>query len=790
MENISYKFPPQQLPYSQKGKKWRKQCVDFACNHTFLASGVNRKSVLHKQLNYNLLDGILDMNDVELILNPMGIKDDLIPKKIQHYPIINSKLDVLSGEESKRLFDYKVVVADPNSITEASDAKKQELLQELQSLIESTSSSEEELTQRLEELSKYYTYTWQDIREVRANRLLKHYSTENNFANMFNAGFTDAEAVGEELYQCDIVGGAPVLERLDPRQVTVVRSSHSNKIEDADMIIIESYWSPGKIIDYYYDVLTPADRKYIEELCDSSVTGTDTDEMGNLHEKNGFVYVGDTRLNDKQVLNALFETPDSYNIHSVYDFDGNIRVVRVYWKSRRKIKKVTSYDLVTGEEVVNFRTENYVINKDLGEKEEIFWVNEAWEGTKIGENIYVNIRPRPVQYNTISNPSRCHFGIIGSLYTTRDSAPYSMVDRMKPFNYLYDVTHDRLNRALAKNYGKILEMDLSLVPDGWEVDKWLYFIRKDGIAVKNSFNEGKGPFSGKPAGGLNNASKGVIDLDTGNTIQQYINILEFLKIEMTEVVGISKQREGQISNRETVGGVERATLQSSHITEWIFNTHEDIKKRVLEAFIETAKVALKGKKEIFQYILPDAAQQMVEIDGDEFAESDYNLIVDNSQQTQELAQRMDTYIQAALQNQQINFSTALKMFASCSLAEKMRMVENNEKELQQRAQQMQEQEFQVRQQEIQAKAQAEQRKLDMQNTLNERDNDTKLTIAMLQAESQNQEDNTEPDSNLSREQLLEKMREFDERLAFDKENAKEDRKLKREQIHSKTTQKK
>jgi hypothetical protein len=37
-----------------------------------------------------------------------------------------------------------------------------------------------------------------------------------------------------------------------------------------------------------------------------------------------------------------------------------------------------------------------------------------------------------------------------------------------------------------------------------------------------------------------------------------------------------------------------------------------------------------------------------------------------------------------MQNQMINFSTALKMFTSCSLAEKMRMIENNERELQQR----------------------------------------------------------------------------------------------------------
>jgi hypothetical protein len=36
--------------------------------------------------------------------------------------------------------------------------------------------------------------------------------------------------------------------------------------------------------------------------------------------------------------------------------------------------------------------------------------------------------------------------------------------------------------------------------------------------------------------------------------------MEFIKMEMSEVAGISKQREGQISQRETVGGVERATL--------------------------------------------------------------------------------------------------------------------------------------------------------------------------------------------------------------------------------------
>ena len=793
MDSVMHTFPAQQLPFTKKGKKWRKQCVDFACDHTFLLSGANRESVLHKQINYDLFNGVLHMDDLELVLNPTKLRNDLIPEKIQHYPIINAKLNVLIGEESKRLFDYRVIITDPNSISEANKAKQEELLADLQQLIEATSVSEEQFAQKLEALNQYYTYTWQDFREERANILVNHYNKENNFSVMFNAGFKDGLIAGEEVYFCDIVGGEPVIEKLDPRTITVLGSSYSNKIEDADMVILENYWSPGKIIDTYYDSLSEEDRKYIENITKTALTGSDTDEMGNWHDAGAYVYLGQDTVarTPSALISEIFGTAGRITSSNPYDIDGNIRVIRVFWKSRRKIKKVTSYDPMNGEEVINFYPETYVPNKDLGEKEEIFWINEAWEGTKIGNDVYVNVRPRPVQFNRLSNPSKCHFGVIGSIYSTNGDKPYSMVDMMKPYNYLYDAVNDRLIHAIAQNYGKLLKFDMALVPDGWEVDKWLYYARKDKIAVVDSFNSpNEGPATGKLAGGLNIASNGVIDMEDGNIIQQYLNILEFLKNQMSEVVGITRQREGQIFNRETVGGVERATLQSSHITEWVFTTHEDIKRRVLECFIEVAKIAMKGRNKKFQYITPDFAQRMVEIDGDEFAEADYGIVVDSSAQSQELSQKMDGMIQAAMQNQMINFSTALKMFSSCSMAEKMRMIERSEQEIQQRQQEAQQQQMQAQQMEMQMNAQVEQQKMELENALNERDNDTKLTIAAMQSASNEDIEAGESDTNA----LLEKMREFDlkiqldrDRLAFDKDKADKDRKVKEKQIQARKT---
>ena len=52
---------------------------------------------------------------------------------------------------------------------------------------------------------------------------------------------------------------------------------------------------------------------------------------------------------------------------NVFDEDGNIRVVKVLWKSRRKMLKVTKLNKF-GNEEVTLEDENFQINKDLGEK--------------------------------------------------------------------------------------------------------------------------------------------------------------------------------------------------------------------------------------------------------------------------------------------------------------------------------------------------------------------------------------------------------------------------------------
>ena len=794
-------LPPQQLPFHRKTKKWRKQIVDWADSKTFFNYSPVRNSVIHKKINYDLLNGKLHMQDLEMVINPENQSAGFIPDKIQHYPIMNSKLNVLRGEESKRVFDFRVIITNPNSISEIENTKKEELLQRLQQMMANSAQSEEEFNQELEKLNDYFTYEWQDYREIRANALLNHYVKEYNMPLLFNNGFMDAMTVGEEIYQCDIVGGEPVIMKVDPLKIRIFKSGYSNKIEDADMIILEDYWSPGQVIDTFYDVLTQKDIEYIEKA-PYTLGQASADSMDNIDDRAGFVnnyMIGDEITSQEGFFWDPLGTADGVNSSLLpFDMVGNIRVLRVYWKSRRRIKKVKSYDPETGEEIFNFYPETYVIDKDNGEEEQILYINEAWEATKIGEKIYVNMRPKVVQYNKLSSPSRCHFGIVGSIYNLNGNRPFSLVDMMKNYNYLYDVVHDRLNKFMAKNWGKILRLDIAKIPKGWNIEKWMYYAKANGLAVEDSFREGNiGAATGKLAGAMNNASSGIIDAEFGNSIQSQINLLEFIKMEMSDVAGISRQREGQISNRETVGGVERATLQSSHITEYLFIQHDDVKKRALECFLETAKIALKGRSKKFQYILSDSSMRVMDIDGDEFAESDYGLLVDNGQGTQELSQKLDMLAQAALQNQTLSFSTIMKLYNSSSLAEKQRIVENDERKIQERNAQAQQQQLEVQQQEAQMKQEAEMAKMQLEDTLNQRDNETKILVAQIAASVKVNQGDTdgiqEPMSEEAREKLKEQIRQFNakleldrERLNFDKDKAKTDAELKRQQINKKS----
>ena len=162
-----------------------------------------------------------------------------------------------------------------------------------------------------------------------------------------------------------------------------------------------------------------------------------------------------------------------------------------------------------------------------------------------------------------------------------------------------------------------------------------------------------------------------------------------------------------------------------------FFIHDDVKKRTLECFLETAKIALRGRNKKFQYILPDSSIELVEIEGDQFAEADFGLVVDSSQGAQEFKSQLETLAQAALQNQSLRFSTITKLFSTSSLAEKQRIIEKGEEEMIQSSQEQQQAEQEMAQQQLEAQEAQMMMQLEHQERMNIRDSETRIEFAEI-----------------------------------------------------------
>lgn len=711
---IDTRYPRQKLPFKKKNKKWRKTHLDWADKNSRLNSETIRKRQIQKKVNIDFFNGKVHKEDIKAVLNPANIEKFYVPNDIQHYPIVVPRLNVLVGEEKAKKFDWRVTVLNPNSISSIKENKRKLVSQKLQELI-SLNYTEEEIEKELEKFNDYMNFEWQDIREKRGNVILKHYIKELNVPAKLSDGFKDVMLHGEEAFLFDIKNGNPVFEKLNPLKTFVLRHGYSRRYKDADVIVIDDYWSIGKTIDYYYSDLKPKDIDYLEErghIGHGSSSNNGDLFPEDIDDREGIELARTQILEDH--LDVVAANTSGFLVgNNYFDNNGNVRVLRVFWSSYKQIFKVTYFD-EDGDQQIKYRDENYIPDPTKGETVEKFWIRQWWQGTKIADKIYVDMKPRPIQYNKIGNPGFSHPGIVGKIFSDNEQKVVSLLDRAKPFNILYDAAWYRLMEMYAKWLGPLIELDKAKFPEGWNMTKSLYFAKKAGVLLVDSFKEGKkGQSTGKLAGVVGNTTGRVLQTDISGYIKTNIELMEYAKSQMDEILGIPQQRLGAIENRQTVGGVEHSIRQSNYVTESLFKEHEEVKADCLKMLLETAKIALKGNKKKLSYIGDDLTNQLMDIDGDDIAEEDYGLVIGDGSDNAQLEQNLNQLAHAALQSQTLRFSTITKIFTSPSLIEIQRLIEKDEREAFERNQQSEEQANKVAQEQIASQERSKQEEMSL-----------------------------------------------------------------------------
>lgn len=787
MRNIN-QFPLQRLPMSKKTQDWKEACVDYIAGHSQGSSrdGNNRSRKEEMQTYYDLYNSIYSEKDLKYVTNPFKQQDGF-PAMAQDYNIIKPKIDLLLGEETKRPFNFRVVHTSDIATSEIQDKAKQMIVDYIQSTIMSKLGPEEQARYQEalqsgeimtpEQIQKYISKDYKDIAEITAYHSLNYLKNKLNITHEFFKGWKDALIGGEEIYYVGIVNGEPCLQRINPIYFDYDSdTSDLEFIHEAQWCCYEMIMSLTEVYDRLYDKMSEKQLNELLDMMDDRSKGGVTPEVRKTsldyphiktHSINGF-------------SSNPFEEAD------------NIHVWHCCWKSLKKIGFVNIINPETG------MPEEYQVDetyKETGNELDVEWkwIIEVWEGYRIGQDLYVGIQPIEYQHISADNPNAQRLPYTGVIYNNTNSRPRSLVSMMKPLQYMYIVLWYRLELAMARDKGKVVTMDITQIPKSMNIDvaKWMHYLSALGVNFVNPYEEGwdiPGREGGKPSQ-FNQIS--ALDLTMANTIDQYINLMDKIESMLSEISGVSKQREGSISSNELVGNVERSVVQSAHITEPWFWVHNQVKKECLTMLLDTAKHAWKDNKTSIQYVLDDATRAFLTLSDDFFYE-DMDIFVEDTTKNQQQIEALKNLMQPAMQNgaSLLDIAEIITMDNVTMIRSKLEEIEQKRMEQQQameqaqaeREQQMAQIQNEIKEEELMLK----EAEMDLKKYEIDSNNATKITVAQLNAyrgaENMDQDMNGIPDPIEIGKQAIEQQKVNSDIASkqFEFNNKKREMEMKRE----------
>ena len=740
----------QKLPLSKKNKDWREAQVDYVIGATYSSSSAKTAEDMNKSINLYL--GNFDIEDIRYVVNPFDVEDGF-PATPHNINIIKPKVDLLIGEEINTRLPLRVLCTSQKASEEINSKMVNDLTtfmlqmaiskmddQTLADFDQKVKSGE--ISDPKEILGLSGSLEYKSLIEESARSLLEYISQKSGLKDVFTSGFFNLLWAGKSLYHVSIQSGNPVIENVNPIEFRNVYSSNNSselyrRIEDSEMICRTVYMTPTEVYDRLYHLCTEKD---LDDILALTSSGQSRMAYKNVREPD-YIHI---KMNKLDIPSTI---------------DGMVPVYHVLWKSFKKIGFLTyqNEDGTVSSEIVS---EDYV---KTGNEISLTWdwIPEIWEGYRVSDSIYLGVNPLQYQYmnkENILDQKMPYFGIelVGSK---------SIIDLLKPLQYLYIIVWYRLELALARDKGKILSMDVRKVPKsmGVDVNKWLHLLSSVGV---NFYNPDETGWDNDEDNRADRSNDGKMiqseDLSMSNTIASYVQILEMIEGVAEHITGISRQRSGFVKSSEYVGAIQQSIGQSNLITENIFDAHDSCRTAVVRYFLNMAKdYYYDTDNKFLSYITSDGARNAVNLSDDFFYE-DYDVFAVSSRQESKDLELIKQLYQPAMQN-----GTSLSDIAEIISLNSTKAIHSKLKEIEERRilemQRAQEAEMQrenelleLKRNEAEIESQLRMQELELEKYKIDTTNSTKIAVAELQALgfANNNSENSEEDSIINRAKSL------------------------------------
>jgi len=757
-------FPDQFKTEKEKqDESWIKNTMDYFANKSYAEYVKNRDTFVK---NYDLVKGILRMEDFyqEPVVSSFTqtLEANLnLPSYVKMYSIITTPLNELVGEISKRPDAFRVKAFDDDSQAEELEFKtgilqeyiinqaKQKILQKAD--LQGAELEEEELEQMTMEQVKDELDSYTSIAEKWANHILTCQKAEFNLKEKSEDAFRDMLISAREFYHIyeDNSKLGFNIEVANPKNTWFLTTPDRKYVSDptgraqgAYAAGIVQVMELSEIIEAIPDLTKDEIDHLRSSLQDYGLINVRESNLGNPNATPGIDSVQyDTY--DPLVLQTrmIIESEMKENDDGLKDFLGltsNVSsfgykyvVVRAYWISKKKIGKLIYTDEMGNEQSMlvdeNYKSKTIPTEISL----EWGWINQWYQGIKIGPDIY-HIKP----YKLLS-----YCPIIGLVHEVKNTEAKSLVDLMKPFQVLYNVCMNQLYTLLEKEVGKVYLTSIRHIPvpkDGDAqdaLDIWELEARNRGVVfIDDSPENLKSPSS------FNQFRD--IDLTRTQEIQSRYTLAMQLKQECWELVGMSKQRMGSISASESATGTNTAITQSYSQTEPLFVAHEYVLGQLYQAIIDAALYVESSKPQsTLSYITSDGESAFVQVNGTDLRFRDLKVFLTNRPEDQKMFNELRGLSQAVIQNGG-SLHDIIELYSTDSVR-KMKKVFKSLKDKQDAMQQqqldMQQQQQEQQQEQVMAQLQQAQEIQDKQlandNYQAELDRINKKEIALIAAES-------------------------------------------------------
>jgi len=614
------------------------------------------------KVNYDLFNNILNVKELEYVCKPYGSEMGELPATLTNRDIVSGKIKVLLGMEMKRPFKWKVMAVNEEATTrkeevefgkiqefvvnsimmplKASIAKKyQEESQGKQLTPEQAKEVEEKIQQELaaqtpDRVRKYMKREHQDPAEALNHQLLEYLIKKERIPEKFNKGWKHSVLAGPAIFWVGVIRDEPALKVVNPLHFDWDRGPDIDRIQDGSWACARYYMNLSQICSVFD--LTDEERRKLQTAYPEGTAYSDFSFTENIH-----------------------------------DTAGTIEVRHYEWKSEKKIGFL-SYQGKEGPQMM-IVSDDYKLNKKNGDiSVEWMWVPEKHEGYRIGSDIYKLMRPVPGQIFDMDNLYECPLSYIGAAHDDMNSAITAPMDRMKGYQYYYNIILYRIELLMASDKGKMLMMNLNAIPKtaGIDIAKWNYYADATKIMYVNPNEEGN-----RNSQDVTTLAK-EIDMSLASDIQKYIGLAEYIEERCGNAVGIPKNMEGQIGPDEAVTNTRQNIVQNSYILEPYFELFNNIKREVLQQLLDVAKVVYSTKKpRKLAYMTDDMTYHMLTVDTEILANSTVGVFVSNSSRAFEAKQSIEALAQAGMQNQMIDLSAVIKTIRSEGVQEAEEILE-------------------------------------------------------------------------------------------------------------------